>query len=353
MDRITRRARPSSPVWLLLALAIVAGTAPACGGAARAGAGGDTVRIGYFATLTHAPALVGLAEGDLARGLGEVGAGLEPVLFASGPAVVEALFSGSIDAALVGPNPAVNAYARSGGDAVRVVAGVTSGGAALVVRPGIRGAADLRGRSLATPALGNTQDVALRWWLAGHGLDADRAGGGDVSIRPLPGAEALDAYRQRLIDGAWLPEPWVSRLVLEAGAEVLVDERDLWAGGRFVTTQLVVRRAVLGSHPERVRALIEGLVTAIERIAADPQGARGLVGSEIERITTKALPPAVIDRAWSTLTFTWDPLAPTLHEAAAHAVAVDLLRPADLAGIHDLRLLNDVLRARGHPEVSP
>src|SRR5437899_3086070 len=218
-----------------------------------------TLRLGYFTNITHAPALVGLEKGIFADKLGP-DVTLAPSVFNAGPAAVEAIFSGAIDATYVGPNPAINAFAKSNGQAVRIISGATSGGAFLVVKPSINSAADLKGKKIAAPQLGNTQDVALRSWLKSKGLSTTTAGGGDVNVVDQDNAQSLDTFKQGKIDGAWVPEPWASRLVIDGGGKVLVDERDLWPAGKYVTTQLVVRTAFLQQHPDVVENLIKGQV---------------------------------------------------------------------------------------------
>ena len=182
---------------------LVAGVASATPRAASSPSG--TLRLGYFPNVTHAPPLVGIQDGLLQRTLGP-NVSLKPFTFNAGPAAVEALLSDSIDASYMGPNPAINAFVQSHG-AVRVVAGAASGGVFLVVRPGINRPADLKGKMLATPQLGNTQDVALRTWLHEHGLTATTSGGGDVSIRPEDNGSTVQAFEQHALDGAWVPEP--------------------------------------------------------------------------------------------------------------------------------------------------
>ena len=201
------------------------------------------LRLGYFANVTHAPALVGLEEGLFADELGDVTVTTQ--VFNAGPAAIEALSAGAIDATYIGPNPSINTFIQSGGESARIVAGAATGGAALVVREGIDSPADLAGTTLATPQLGNTQDVALRSWLAEEGFATDTSGGGDVNITPTENAQTLTLFQQGELDGAWLPEPWVSRLILDAGAHVLVDEADLWADGEFPT-----RLRLLSSNTE-------------------------------------------------------------------------------------------------------
>ena len=307
------------------------------------------LRLGYFANLTHANALVGVDDGTYQKALGDTK--LTTQIFNAGPAAVEGLFGGAIDASFVGPNPAINAYAQSNGDAIRIVSGATSGGAQLVVRDGIDSADDLKGTTLATPQLGNTQDVALRAWLKDEGYKTDDTGGGDVSIQPQANGEALAAFIAGDIDGAWVPEPWATRFIQEGGAHVLVDEADLWPDGAYVTTHLIVRTAFLEEHPDVVKGIIEGLADAIDLIKSDPEKAKSLTNEGIKAVTDQALSPEVLDAAWKNLTFTLDPIASSLEQSAKDAEAVGLLKSVDLDGIYDLKLLNEVLADRGQDPV--
>lgn len=325
---------------------------PAAGAAASAsGRAGGTLRLGYFANVTHAPAIIGEEKGLFAQALGSR-VKIEYVYFNSGTEAIEALFSGAIDASFMGPNPAINAFAKSKGAALRIVAGTTSGGASLVVRPGIGSAADLKSTKLATPSLGNTQDVALRAWLAAQDYQADVTGGGDVSIIPQASADTLTAFQSQAIDGAWAPEPWATRLVREGGGHVLVDERDLWPNRDFVTTHLVVATDYLAKNPAIVKGLITGLLDAIDQANADPTAAQATVNAGIKHITSKALPIATISGAWDKMRFTADPIASSLEKSKNDAVAAGLLKPVDLKGIYDLTILNQVLAERHQTAVA-
>jgi NitT/TauT family transport system substrate-binding protein len=330
---------------LLLAVAACGGADAATGDDPEdgqdAGAAAE-LRLGYFANVTHAAALIGVEQGFLAEELGDTE--LTTQVFNAGPDVVEAVFAGALDASYIGPSPTINAYGQSDGDAVRIIAGAASGGAQLVVREGIDSPEDLRGTTLATPQLGNTQDVALRTWLAEEGLESSIEGGGDVTVAPTPNADTLNLFRNGDLDGAWLPEPWASRLVLEAGAEVLVDERDLWPDGAFTTTHLIVRTEFLEEHPETVEALLRGHVAAVEFAGADADAAQESVNAGLEAAGSEALSEEVIDRAWEGLTVTYDPIPAALEESAKDGVDAGTSESlVDLAGIYDLRLLNTVL----------
>jgi NitT/TauT family transport system substrate-binding protein len=315
------------------------------------GAAAGTLKLGYFPNITHATALVGVESGIFAKALGP-GVTFEVSSFNAGGAASEALLNGAIDATFIGPNPAINAFAKSNGAAIRIIAGSTSGGAYLVVKPGIASAADLRGKKVATPQLGNTQDVALRTWLLDAGLATDAQGGGDVSILPQENAQILETFTGGGIDGAWVPEPWATRLVQEGGGKVLVDEKTLWPEGRYVTTHLIVRTDYLQAHPDIIRALLEGVLEANDLVNSDPAMAQKLTNQGIKEITNKTIADKVITAAWPNLTFTIDPIASSLKGSADHATKVGLLDPVDLTGIYDLDPLNELLQLAGKPPVS-
>lgn len=310
-----------------------------------------TLRLGFFPNLTHAPALVGIHNGIFARDLGP-NVKLATSSFNAGPEAIEALFAGAIDATFIGPNPAINAYAKSSGAAIRIISGTTSGGAFFVVSRDIHSAADLKGKTVASPQLGGTQDVALRSWLASQGLATDTAQGGDISISPQSNADTLTAFKNGDIAGAWVPEPWATRLLLEGNGKVLVDERDLWPHGQYVTTHLIVSTDFLKAHPDVVESLVKGVVDSIDAITADPAAAQTAANAEIAAVAGKPLSDAVIAAAWNNLSFTPDPIASSLAKSAKDAEAIGLLDPVDLSGIYDLDALNKVLAGLGRAKVS-
>ena len=352
-----RRTRP-----LLVSVLAVLLLATACGGddddAAAAGADADTteasdesvtLHLGVFPNITHATGLVGIEEGIFDEALGDNE--LEVSFFNAGPEASEALLSGAIDATYIGPNPAINAFAQSNGEAIRIIAGSTSGGAFLVTRPDITSVEQLEGTKLATPQLGNTQDVALRAYLKENGFEADESGGGDVSIIPQANADTLAAFQAGDIDGAWVPEPWATRLIQEAGGQVLVDERDLWPDGAYVTTHLIVATEFLDEHPDVVKQLLQGHIEANELVNGDADAAKAAANAQIKAATDKEIPAAVLDAAWENLTFTVDPVASSLQTSATEATELGLLEEVDLDGIYDLTLLNELLTAAGDDEV--
>ena len=332
----------------ILALLLAVG----CGqGVSSAPAADDqplTLRLGYFPNLTHAPALAGLKKGFFATALGS-DVTVETHSFNAGGDAVTAILSNSIDAAFVGPSPTTNAFVQSHGQAIRVVAGATSGGALLVVKPSITSVKELKGKKIADPQLGATQDVALRWFLKSNGFATDTAGGGAVSILPQDNSQTLTAFKQGQIDGAWVPEPWASRLVIEGNGKVLVDERDLWPHGKFVTTNLIARTDFLRGHPTQIRALLEGLYQSVAYLNSNPTDAQTLTNKAIAEITGKKLAAGVVSAAWPHLAFTLDPLPATLKISADHAHDVGLLARVHLKGLYDLTLLNQVLAAHMEP----
>jgi NitT/TauT family transport system substrate-binding protein len=313
-------------------------TAPA---AADSGPAGE-LRLGYFNNITHAPALVGVSKGFLAKDLGATK--LTTQTFNAGPAAIEALNAGAIDATYIGPNPAINSYVKSNGQSISIIAGAASGGAQLVVRPGINSAADLKGKTLASPQLGGTQDVALRAWLGKQGFKTSTDGSGDVAINPTENAQTLKLFQDGKLDGAWLPEPWASRLVLQAGAKVLVDEKDLWEKGEFVTTVLIVNKKFAAEHPATVKALLKGHVESVDWLNAAPAAEKAAVlNSGLKAAAGKALPADVIDRSLKNIVFTVDPLAGTYKKLLQDGVDAGTTKQADINGIFDLTALNSVL----------
>ncbi|WP_335940030.1 aliphatic sulfonate ABC transporter substrate-binding protein [Streptomyces sp. PTD5-9] len=310
----------------------------------------DTVRIGYFPNLTHATALVGDQEGLFQKELG--GTRLRTSQFNAGPSEIEALNAGSIDIGFIGPSPSINGYTKSRGKSLRIIGGSASGGVKLVVDPKkIRTLDDLKGRKIATPQLGNTQDVAFLNWIAEKGWKVDaQSGKGDVSVVRTDNKVTPDAFKSGSIDGAWVPEPTASKLVAEGGKELL-DESSLWPDHRFVITNIIVSQKFLNEHPDVVRAVLRGSVRTNEWINANPDKAKAAANAALEKLTGKPLPAEIIDPAWKSIEITDDPLAATLDAQAEHAVQAGLLEKPDLNGIYDLKPLNEVLKAAGRPAV--
>lgn len=344
-------SRPVARVVLVVGAVAATLGVSACGGDTQASGAAvpAVVRLGYFPNLTHATAIVADKEGFFSKHLGATT--LKVSTFNAGPAAMEALKSGAIDATYVGPGPATNAFINSGGKALTIVAGAAAGGASLVVDPSIKSAADLKGKKVSTPQLGNTQDIALRFWLKKQGLRSDLQGGGDVNVSPQENAQVVDAFKQKLIAGAWVPEPYATRLV-QAGGKVLVDEHDLWPGGSFATTVLAVRKDFLIAHPETVKALLAADLDAAAFIASDPAKAQKDVADLIAKISGKPLKAAVIEAAWKQLEFTVDPVPSSVLVGAQHAFEVGVLKTEPkLDKLIDLSLLNALLKERGMAEI--
>jgi NitT/TauT family transport system substrate-binding protein len=311
-----------------------------------------TLRLGYFANITHSQPLVGLENGIFAEELGDH-ITVEEKTFNAGPSAIEALFAGEIDATFIGPNPAINGYIQSGGEALRIVSGATSGGALFIVDPeaGIEEPEDLNGKKIASPQLGNTQDVALRAWLIDNGLGA-RESGGDVDVQPIANADSLALFQQGELDGAWVPEPWGTRLIQEAGGEVYLDEAELWPDGKYVTTHLIVSTELLEERPDIVEGLVRATVATTQWINANSEEAKTIVNARIEEISGAALPQEVIDAAWENIEITYDPVTSSLVKSAEDAYELGYLEEEpDLDGIYSLDILSSVLEEKGLPPV--
>ncbi|MCX4749770.1 aliphatic sulfonate ABC transporter substrate-binding protein [Kitasatospora sp. NBC_01287] len=311
----------------------------------------DTVKIGYFANLTHGTALVGLQDGLFQKELGATQ--IKTQVFNAGPAEIEALNSGSIDIGWIGPSPSINGFTQSKGQSLKIISGSASGGVELVVNPSkITSLDDLKGKKIATPQLGNTQDVALLNYLAGKGFKEDpQSGAGDVSVVRTDNKVTPDAYSSGSIDGAWVPEPTASQLVSK-GAKVLLNEKDIWPNQQFVSTNVIVSQSFLKAHPDVVEAVLRGSVAANAFIKANPTQAEQDANAAIKAAGGSALAPGILDTAWKNIDFINDPLASTLQSEADHAVTAGLLKKPTLTGIYDLDPLNKVLKAAGQPAVS-
>jgi NitT/TauT family transport system substrate-binding protein len=341
----------------LLAAGIAAAAVLAAGcGSSSSGSSGTSsspvvLRLGFLANITHEPALVGLQKSFFAKDLGK-NVTLKTTVFSSGTEETTAILAGQLDAAYVGPNPAINAWQKSNGTAIKIVSGAASGGASLVVKNGITSATQLKGKSLATPSLGNTQDVAARFWLKQHGLATTPTGGGDVAIKPIkPNSAAVLEFKSGQINGGWEPEPYATEMVLDGGKR-LVNEASLWPGGKFVTTNLVVTQSFLKAHPSAVDGLLKGQIEANSYINSNPAGAAQAANAELTELLGKGLPGDVLTQSLKYITFTNDPIASSLTTDAQHAVSVGLLKPVNLSGIYDLGPLNKLLKADGQPQVN-
>ena len=304
------------------------------------------LRLGHFPNITHAQAVMARATGEFRR---KVGVPLQWTSFNAGPTAIEALFTDAIDATFVGPSPAINGFIRSRGEKFVVLAGAASGGAGLIVRndAGIRGERDFDGKTIATPQLGNTQDVAARTWFSERGYRF-RERGGSLTLLALSNADQLTMLRKKQIDGAWTVEPWLARLEIEGNGTLLLDEKTLWPEGRYATTLLVVNRTFVREQPDVVRRLLGALIDVTQQINSNKTAAAKPLNAELKKETGKALAEPVILRAIERVQFTWDPVADSLHKSAERAHRIGFLRAKpDLKGLLSLQLLNEVLKERG------
>jgi NitT/TauT family transport system substrate-binding protein len=324
-------------VWLLVVHTVSNAQGPAL------------IRVGAFPNITHPQAMVGKANGWFEKALGP-NVKIDWKSFNAGPSAIEALYAGAIDLTYVGPNPTISGYVRSNGEALRVVAGACSGGAALVVRndSGIQTPADFHGKRVASPQMGNTQDVALRAWLKNNGLKS-RDKGGDVDVIPLANPDQLTLFLKKDLDAAWAPEPWATRLIQEGNGRLFLDERTLWPGGQFVTTNIIVSTKFLKEHPDLVKKWLAAHVELTDWINGHLPEAKAILNQQIQRETGKALPGAVLDQAFGRLQVTYDPLRSSLMKSASSAFEAGFLgrQMPDLSGLYDLTLLNLVLADKG------
>lgn len=312
-----------------------------------------TIRVGAFPNITHAQAMVGKANGWFDKAMGPQ-VKVQWTGFNAGPAAIEALFGGAIDMTYVGPNPAINGYVRSNGEALRVISGAASGGASLIVRndSGIQKPQDFHGKRVASPQFGNTQDVALRNWLKSNGLNSNDKGG-DVQIIPMANPDQLTLFLKKDLDAAWTPEPWATRLIHEGNGRLFLDERTLWPHGQFVIGLLVVNTKFLKNHPDLVKNWIRANVELTDWINAHPTDAKKLLNQEIQSETGKALPQFVLDEAFTRMEVTYDPLQGAMMTAAKQAFDDGFLgrQMPDLSRLYDLSLLNQVLAEKGRKSI--
>ncbi len=295
--------------------------------------GPEKIRVGYFPNITHAQALVGLASGEWDKKLGS--GTTEWTAFNAGPSVIEAMFAGHLDIAYVGPSPAVNGYIKSGGDALQIISGAAAGGAALVVRSDepIKTPADFHGKKIASPQYGNTQDVALRAWLASQNLPL-REKGGDVDVVPLANADQLTLFIKKEIDASWSVEPWVSIFLKKGGAKIFLDESSLWPNGQYATTVLIVRKKFMQEHPDLVQKFIGAHRELTDWINAHPEEAKKLLNQQFEKVMYKKIDADILDSAWKRVQFTTDPMQASVKTQAENAYKLGFLKKKpDLKGL--------------------
>ena len=321
-------------------------SASASGGASSSSAAAApvTVRLGFLANITHAPALIAIKNGYFAKDLGSAGT-LKTTVYSTGTLETTAILADQLDAAYVGPNPAINAFQKSNGTAIKIISGVATGGASVVVKASISSASGLKGQSIATPSLGNTQDVFLRYWLKENGIATTTTGGGDVTIKPTsPNSASVLEFKSGQIAAASEPSPYDVEITQDGG-KVLLSEPG-------VTTVLVVTQSFLSAHPAIVADLLKANEQALDFIKTDPTAAATDANDQLAAYTGKPLSAKVLTPAFKEITFTDDPDATSLTQDASQAKSVGLLKSTSLSGIFDVAPLNSILSAAGKPTVS-
>jgi NitT/TauT family transport system substrate-binding protein len=313
-------------------------------GSSSAAAAPVTVRLGYLANITHAPALIAIKNGYFTKDLGSAGT-LKTTVYSTGTLETTAILADQLDAAYVGPNPAINAFQKSNGTAIKIISGVATGGASIVVKASISSASGLKNQAVATPSLGNTQDVFLRYWLKENGITTTTTGGGAVSIKPTsPNSASVLEFKSGQIAAASEPSPYDVEITQDGG-KVLLSEPG-------VTTILVVTQSFLSAHPAIVADLLKANEQALDFIKSDPTAAAADANDELAAYTGKPLSSKVLTPAFKEITFTDDPDASSLTQDASEAKSVGLLTSTSLSGIFDLAPLNSILSAAGKPAVS-
>jgi NitT/TauT family transport system substrate-binding protein len=313
-----------------------------------------TLRIGYFPNINHAQAVIGLGRGDFQNALGD-DVEVTTQIFNAGPSAIEALLANQIDVAYIGPNPAINGYVQSNGEALRIISGVASGGAVFVLRndSGINSPQDLANKRFSSPQLGNTQDVALRKYLLDNGYKTQE-NGGNIEIIPAKTADIVSLMIKKDIDGAWVPEPWGAKLIKEANAKVLVDERDLWPNGQFVTAHIIARTEYVEKNPDILKKLLEAHIEMTTWINDNMDEALQIFNTQLNKLTGQTIPEDELREGIARVELTYDPIKESLFKAANDAFDIGFLgktRP-DLSGIYDVKILNEVLKERGLQEIT-
>ncbi|MBU3185872.1 aliphatic sulfonate ABC transporter substrate-binding protein [Clostridium estertheticum] len=336
-------------IALLLGISII-GTFSGCSSKETKGEAVN-VRVGYFPNITHAQALVGRDQGTFQKAIGAANK-IDWKLFNAGPAEVEALFAGAIDIGYIGPGPAINAYVKSKGD-VQIIAGATDAGAIFVSRKGIviKNLKDLSGKKIAVPQFGNTQDLTLRKILSGNGLK-DKTKGGTVEVRQAANADILALLQKGDIDAALVPEPWGSRLIKEASANIILDYKDVFREGKYTTAVVVVRTEFLKDHPQIVEAFIRNHVATTEYINKNPAKAKEIVNKQITELTKKSIANDVLDAAFKRLTITNDPEKDSVLDFVKSSVKEGFLKSEpDTKDLFNITILNKILKENGLAQI--
>ena len=305
-------------IWRLLSSILLAATIPVAHGETK-------IRVGHFPNVTHVQALVAHAMSRRGDGWFEKRVGaevkIEWFVYNAGPSATEAIFANSIDLTYIGPSPAINAYAKSRGEEIRVLSGAVNGGAALVVQPdgNFRAPNDFRGKRIATPQFGNTQDVACRAWLASGGLKITQLGG-DAQVLPTQNPDQVTLFKQKRVDAVWTVEPWVSRLELESGGKILVDEP------YAITTVLVSSAKFLATQRELAKKFVAVHRALTDWIQQNPEEAQRLVVTELMAETRAKMSDQLIANAWKRIVLTNEIKRDALEKFVTNAKTAGFLR---------------------------
>ena len=287
----------------------------------------DTIRVGHFPNVTHVQGLVAHHLSRTGKGWFEQRLGpdvkIEWYIYNAGPSAMEAILADSIDLTYVGPSPALNAYTKSNGEEIRIVAAAAAGGAALVVQPdsGLKQPSDFRGKIIATPQLGNTQDIACRAWLANGGLKITQTGG-DASIIPTPNPDQLALFKTKKLDAAWTVEPWVSRLERDAGGKVLVEQ------SKDSITVLVSSVKFLKKKHDLAAKFVRAHQELTEWILAHPDEAKQMVRQELAAETKAEVSAELISQAWKRIVLTTEASLDEYRHFVADAQRAGFIRSA-------------------------
>lgn len=329
------RARAGA-VLLTLALAVLGGcgkssSEPATSATPAKESAPQEIRLAYFANLTHAQAVLGMASGDFEKAVAP--SKIKTRLFNAGPSLIEAMRADEVDIGYVGPGPAVAGFVSSGGKGLKVICGAAANGVSIVVGKdsGISSLPSLAGKRLATPQLANTQDLSARHYLK-ETLKVTDLG----NVLPVANADQVSMMKRGQIDAAWVPEPWGARLVAEAGGRLIGEEKDLWPDGQFATTIVVASPKFMREHPETVRKLLAVHRNWTLKLQQDPAGQLPQLKSALLALTKKELPPGVLDQAITRVKFTDDPIASSIASMAKWSYELGFAKqPPDLTGMVD------------------
>lgn len=309
------------------------------------------VRIAHFPNITHSQALVGRANGQFQKALGEANQ-IEWKTFNAGPAEIEALFAGEVDIGYIGPGPAINGYTKSKGD-LQIIAGATDAGAILVTRKDLvlKNVGELSGKRIAVPQFGNTQDLSLRHILQGNGL-TDTTKGGTVEVRQADNPDIKTLLDKGEIDAALVPEPWGARLISEVKANVLLDHKQVWRDGNYTTAVVVARTKFIQDHPDVIEKFLRTHVELTDYINKNPEPAKETVNAQIKEFTGKPLAKEILDDAFKRLTVTNDPEKDSVIDFVKLSVDAGFIKTApDLKNLFNFTILNKVLKEKGLKEI--